>query len=75
MTIDITPPPAVVEFAEKNNCTDVKFYNVRPYKNKFTVYLTTSKKDNMQHYVILANDENIRFANDKEVEEITERFY
>lgn len=76
MTTDLPPiPPAVIEFAEKNNCKDVKSYDVGKYKNQYMVFIATSKADDLENFIILYNKIETRFAEGKEIEDIWERFY
>lgn len=76
--IDQTPqiPPAVIEFAEQNNCvTPVYNYTwqepYRTFKN-YKVYNTKKKDDSIKTYYlyILVNEKEIRFANEEEYKEL-----
>lgn len=73
--MDMAPPPAVVEFAEKHNCKDVRLFNQLKYKDSYNVYIAIDKNDEMQYYVILSNGKEVRFATDEEAIETTDRFY
>lgn len=67
-------PPAVIQFAEENNCVE-PIYNetwakpIRTFKD-YTVYNTKKKEDNIPYYYlyILVNKNEIRFAEPNEIE-------
>ena len=78
--IDQAPdiPPAVIEFAKQNNCVKViknGFWNGDIlYKKQYTVY-NAKKDDPYYFYYILVSDKEIRFAEDKEINEVGKIYY
>lgn len=76
MPADMPPvPPAVIEFAEKNNIVDVKPHlywdESEPYKG-YRVYYGHAKDDKENGAFILVNDKEIREPSHEEIEEIIE---
>ena len=73
---DMSPvPPAVVEFAEKHNITDVKpnlyWDEKEPYKG-YIIYDGIDKDDKENGYFILYKDKEVRKPTPQEIEEIIE---
>lgn len=71
MTMDMTPPPAVVEFAKENGYDNAKY--IGDWKS-FKVFEPTFN-DNEDHFIgyplsILVKDKEIRFTTDKECFEV-----
>lgn len=75
MTIDMTPPPAVVEFAKENGYDNAKYLGEW---DTFTVYEPIFD-DDKDHYIgyplsILVKDNKIRFTTEKECFDVLEAF-
>lgn len=73
MTIDMTPPPAVVEFAEKNECKNIQvspFWNEENLYNGYVVYFVDYIDTNKGEDIILFNKDEVRFSTADEFEEI-----
>lgn len=75
MTVDMTPPPAIVEFAKDNGYDNAKYLGIwKDYK----VFEPTFN-DSKEYYTgyplsILLKDDKIRFTTEKECFEILDAF-
>lgn len=74
MAVDLPPiPPAVVEFAQKNDLIDVQKNDAIPLYNGASVFYALPRDKSIKHgYYILLKDDKARLANPKEYCEISE---
>ena len=75
MAVDMTPPPAVIEFAKENGYDNAKYLGEW---NAFIVFEPIFN-DKEEHYIgyplsILVKDNNIRFTTEKECFEVLDAF-
>lgn len=74
---DMPPvPPAVVEFAEEHNITNVKpnlYWNENEPYNGYIIYNGIDRDNKEMFYIILYKPGEVRYPNHKETEEIIKK--
>lgn len=69
-------PPAVVEFAEKHNITNVKedlYWDSKEPYNGYTVFNGIAKDNREMFYIILYKEGEVRKPTPQEIEEIIQK--